>query len=85
MRPNSGMRTVLGAMEYGSSSRAWTLLDAVLHSGKCVQIMVASTTAFLAAGRFGLAPTVNRATTAGLKFTDREGGVKSADPAGAHA
>jgi photosystem I reaction center PsaK len=47
-----------------------------------VQIMVASTTLFLAAGRFGLAPTVNRATSAGLKFQDREGGVKSADPSG---
>eukprot|EP01025_Chloroclados_australasicus_P061684 TRINITY_DN810_c0_g1_i1.p3 TRINITY_DN810_c0_g1~~TRINITY_DN810_c0_g1_i1.p3 ORF type:complete len:118 (-),score=10.40 TRINITY_DN810_c0_g1_i1:316-669(-) len=45
-------------------------------------IMVASTALCLAAGRFGLAPTVNKGTTAGLKLVDRDGGVKSGDPAG---
>jgi hypothetical protein len=47
-----------------------------------IQIMVASTTAFIAAGRFGLAPTVNRTTSAGLKFQEVNGGVKSGDPSG---
>lgn len=44
--------------------------------------MVASTTAFLVAGRFGLAPTVNRPATAGLDLKERDAGVKSGDPAG---
>ena len=41
-----------------------------------------STALFLAAGRFGFAPTVNRPTTAGLKFYSRDGGLQSGDPAG---
>lgn len=51
----------------------------------CAQIMVASTTAFLVAGRFGLAPTVNKRATAGLKLVDDDPGVASGDPAGALA
>ncbi|PNW70544.1 hypothetical protein CHLRE_17g724300v5 [Chlamydomonas reinhardtii] len=47
-------------------------------------IMVASTTATLAAARFGLAPTVKKNTTAGLKLVDSKNsaGVISNDPAG---
>lgn len=37
--------------------------------------MIASTTAFLAAGRFGLAPTSNAFATAGLKLTPQNSGV----------
>ena len=48
-----------------------------------VQIMVATTATFLAAGRFGLAPTVNRSTSAGLKFQEVDSGLASGDPAGA--
>jgi photosystem I reaction center PsaK len=48
-----------------------------------LQIMVASTTACLVAGRFGLAPTVNKSASAGLKLQEVDGGVKSGDPAGA--
>eukprot|EP00892_Ulva_mutabilis_P008385 jgi/Ulvmu1/5919/UM026_0041.1 len=45
-------------------------------------IMVASTTACLVAGRFGLAPTVNKSASAGLKLSEVDSGIKSADPAG---
>ena len=45
--------------------------------------MIASTATFLAAGRFGLAPTVNRSTSAGLKFQEVDSGLASGDPAGA--
>ena len=45
-------------------------------------IMIASTTAFLAAGRFGLAPTSNAFATAGLKLTPQNSGLKSGDPSG---
>eukprot|EP00177_Eucheuma_denticulatum_P000193 GFKZ01000342.1.p1 GENE.GFKZ01000342.1~~GFKZ01000342.1.p1 ORF type:complete len:115 (-),score=8.18 GFKZ01000342.1:537-881(-) len=45
-------------------------------------IMVVSTATFLAAGRFGLAPTVNRSTSAGLKFQEVDAGLASGDPAG---
>ena len=47
------------------------------------QIVVASTTAFLAAGRWGLAPTGNRQATPGLKLEQtNRGGVFTSDPAG---
>jgi photosystem I subunit 10 len=47
------------------------------------QIMVLSTTLCLAAGRFGLAPTSTRHTTAGLKlYDDKSAGLMSGDPAG---
>jgi photosystem I subunit 10 len=46
--------------------------------------MVASTTAFLAAGKFGLAPTVKRGTDAACKLQDRPNaaGLISNDPTG---
>lgn len=51
------------------------------------QIMVTMTGLSLAAGRFGLAPTVKKGTTAGLKMVDRSNssGVMSNDPSGEHA
>lgn len=46
-------------------------------------VMIASTTAFLAAGRFGLAPTVNRQATAGLKLQQTDTPpLESRDPDG---
>lgn len=45
-------------------------------------IMVASTTAMLFAGRFGLAPSANRKASAGLKLEDRNSGLQTGDPAG---
>eukprot|EP00355_Strombidium_rassoulzadegani_P000664 CAMPEP_0168614084 /NCGR_PEP_ID=MMETSP0449_2-20121227/3788_1 /TAXON_ID=1082188 /ORGANISM="Strombidium rassoulzadegani, Strain ras09" /LENGTH=122 /DNA_ID=CAMNT_0008654745 /DNA_START=75 /DNA_END=443 /DNA_ORIENTATION=- len=45
-------------------------------------IMVASTTLCLVAGRFGLAPTTNRAASAGLKLSEVPSGLKSNDPSG---
>ncbi|XP_024392648.1 photosystem I reaction center subunit psaK, chloroplastic [Physcomitrium patens] len=45
-------------------------------------IMVASTTLMLFAGRFGLAPSANRKSTAGLKLVDRDSGLQTGDPAG---
>ena len=49
-----------------------------------MQIIVATTTAFLVAGRFGLAPTVKRGATAGLKLVEDPdaAGLKTGDPAG---
>jgi photosystem I reaction center PsaK len=49
-----------------------------------VQIMVASTAAFLAAGKFGLAPTVKRGTDAGCRLQDRPNaaGLLTNDPSG---
>lgn len=45
--------------------------------------MVASTTLFLAAGRFGLAPTVKKGASAGLKLQDRGTmGLITNDPSG---
>ncbi len=46
--------------------------------------MTTSTALVLIAGRFGLAPTANRHTTAGLKlYEDKSAGIISNDPAGA--
>merc|ERR1711998_424280 len=45
-------------------------------------IMVASTTLCLAAGRFGLAPTVAKRASAGLKLSPVDTDMKSGDPAG---
>merc|ERR1712224_237760 len=41
-----------------------------------------STSIFLVAGRFGLAPTANKPATANLKLRTRESGLKTGDPAG---
>ena len=50
-----------------------------------MQIMIVSTTLFLAAGRFGLAPTSNAHTKAGVKlYEENDSGVASNDPSGAH-
>ncbi len=46
------------------------------------QIIVASTTLMLFAGRFGLAPSANRKALAGLKLVDRDSGLQTGDPAG---
>ncbi|DBA86288.1 hypothetical protein WJX77_009483 [Trebouxia sp. C0004] len=46
-------------------------------------IMVTSTTAFLVAGRFGLAPTVKQQATSGLRLVDNgTKGLSTGDPAG---
>ena len=42
--------------------------------------MCASTTAFLAASRFGLAPSSTKTATAGLKLVDQNPGLKTGDP-----
>jgi photosystem I reaction center PsaK len=48
--------------------------------------MILSTALPLIAGRFGLAPTANRHTTAGLKlYEDKSAGLLSNDPAGESA
>ena len=46
------------------------------------QIVVASTTLFLVAGRFGLTPSANRLATPGLKLVDNKSGLMTGDPAG---
>ena len=46
------------------------------------QIMILSTALPLLAGRFGLAPTANRGTSAGLKMSERASGLVSNDPSG---
>ena len=49
-----------------------------------MQIFVVSTTLFLTAGRFGLAPTVKKRATAGLQLYDTDNaGLITGDPAGA--
>ena len=48
----------------------------------CLQIVVASTTIFLAAGRFGLTPSANRVASPGLKLQGNDSGLKTGDPAG---
>ncbi|KAF0909167.1 hypothetical protein E2562_032216 [Oryza meyeriana var. granulata] len=45
-------------------------------------IMVTTTTLMLFAGRFGLAPSANRKSTAGLKLEARDSGLQTGDPAG---
>ncbi|KAL8192274.1 hypothetical protein R6Q57_027941 [Mikania cordata] len=45
-------------------------------------IMVTSTSLMLFAGRFGLAPSANRKSTAGLKLEVRDSGLQTGDPAG---
>ena len=64
---------VLPSMVCGPALCAW-----------CMQIMVASTGACLAAARFGLAPSVKKQATAGLKLVEGKSstGVLSKDPAG---
>ena len=48
-----------------------------------LQIIVTSTTAFLVAGRFGLAPTVKQQATPGLRLVDNgTKGLSTGDPAG---
>lgn len=47
-----------------------------------MQIIVASTTIFLAAGRFGLTPSANRLASPGLKLSPNNSGLKTGDPAG---
>lgn len=45
--------------------------------------MVVSTTAFLVAGRFGLAPTLKQQATSGLRLVDNgTKGLSTGDPAG---
>ena len=46
------------------------------------QVMVANVTAFLTAGRFGLAPATNRPADAGLKLSEVDSGLMTGDPAG---
>ncbi|XP_042513941.1 photosystem I reaction center subunit psaK, chloroplastic-like [Macadamia integrifolia] len=45
-------------------------------------IMVTTTSLMLFAGRFGLAPSANRKSTAGLKLETRDSGLQTGDPAG---
>ena len=51
-------------------------------TASCLQIVVASTTIFLAAGRFGLTPSANRLASPGLKLQGNDSGLKTGDPAG---
>ncbi len=50
-----------------------------------MQIIVASTTIFLAAGRFGLTPSANRLASPGLKLSPNNSGLKTGDPAGVNS
>eukprot|EP01024_Parvocaulis_polyphysoides_P013086 TRINITY_DN1503_c3_g1_i1.p1 TRINITY_DN1503_c3_g1~~TRINITY_DN1503_c3_g1_i1.p1 ORF type:complete len:140 (-),score=19.67 TRINITY_DN1503_c3_g1_i1:133-498(-) len=45
-------------------------------------IVCGCTTLFLAAGRFGLAPTTGKLATAGLKLEEKKSGLVSQDPSG---
>ncbi|KAF2921439.1 hypothetical protein DAI22_07g033800 [Oryza sativa Japonica Group] len=52
------------------------------YIGSATNIMVTTTTLMLFAGRFGLAPSANRKSTAGLKLEARDSGLQTGDPAG---
>merc|ERR1719379_2436339 len=56
--------------------------DAGFIGSQANQSIVLSTTIFLIAGRFGLAPSANKPANAGLKLQTRDSGLKTADPAG---
>eukprot|EP01025_Chloroclados_australasicus_P033846 TRINITY_DN345_c0_g1_i2.p3 TRINITY_DN345_c0_g1~~TRINITY_DN345_c0_g1_i2.p3 ORF type:complete len:123 (-),score=15.33 TRINITY_DN345_c0_g1_i2:225-593(-) len=45
-------------------------------------IVCGCTALFLAAGRFGIAPTANKLATSGLKLQDNKSGLVSGDPSG---
>jgi hypothetical protein len=74
----------LAAVDLGTLTATVTLTDSV-GSAFFVQIMIASTTAFLAAGKFGLAPTVKNGTNAACKLQPRANaaGLITNDPSGA--
>merc|ERR1719235_2544723 len=46
------------------------------------QAILLSTTLFLIAGRFGVAPSANKPAEASLKLQTRDSGLKTGDPAG---
>ena len=66
----------------GNSFYICSVVDDNMLWPLCKQIMVASTTLMLFAGRFGLAPSANRKALAGLKLVDRDSGLQTGDPAG---
>ena len=54
-----------------------------VYAAFCLQIIVTSTTAFLVAGRFGLAPTVRQQASSGLRLVDNgTKGLSTGDPSG---
>merc|ERR1711977_636141 len=55
--------------------------DAGFIGSQANQAIVLSTTIFLAAGRFGLAPSANKPATSGLKLKTFDSGLKTNDPA----
>merc|ERR1719160_702708 len=65
-----------------SHRRVAVRADASFIGSQANQAIVLSTTIFLAAGRFGLAPSTNKPATAGLKLQTRDSGLKTGDPAG---
>ena len=50
------------------------------HCGCGAQIVLASTTLFLAAGRYGLTPSANRLSTPGLKLVQNSSALQTGDP-----
>lgn len=82
----NGMRTVARPAKVSVASRRPLVCraDGGFIGSTTNVIMIASTTLFLAAGRFGLAPTTNKNATAGLKLVERGNavGLKSNDPSG---
>merc|ERR1711998_44088 len=56
--------------------------DAGFIGSQANQAVLVSTTIFLAAGRFGLAPSANKPAGVSLKLSSRDSGLKTADPAG---
>merc|ERR1719160_368264 len=69
---------------YRASARPRVIVRAATNfiGSPANQAIVLSTTIFLAAGRFGYAPSANKPASAGLVLQTRNSGMKSNDPAG---
>merc|ERR1719281_373513 len=62
--------------------RVITRADASFIGSPANQAIVLSCTLFLAAGRFGYAPSANAPASVALKLQTRDSGMKTNDPAG---
>merc|ERR1712224_841101 len=80
----------MGMLKYSriSSNSVTTRSNIISHADTSFigspanQAIVLSCTLFLAAGRFGYAPSANAPASVGLKLQTRDSGMKTNDPAG---
>merc|ERR1712159_501189 len=67
--------------KYFFARRVKAFAEASFIGSQANKAIVVSTTTFLAAGRFGLAPSANKPATSGLKLKTTDSGLKTNDPA----